>query len=242
MAKKRTPSEGDVFEDPEALANRLSSSEAYIRKNINIIGAVIVLIAGAIVGFYFYKQNQKENEQQAQLDFYRAQYFWMQDSVDVALNGREPEVIGLNEIIKRHEGTKAASLSHYMIGKVHLDSSRYEEAIEHFKQFEGDDALVRARAYALIGDANMELERYDEAITYYKKAAKHEPNDYTTPRYLSKLALAYEVSDKRGEAVSTYEKLLEEHPQASDAVLNEAKKHMARLKSSLHLEQSQSEG
>lgn len=240
MAKKKTTSEGEVFHDPEAFAERLSSSEAYIRKNINIIGAAILLVAGAIVGIYYYMQHKEEKEHEAQLDFYKAQYFWMQDSIDVALNGREPEVLGLNEIVKRHDGTKAAELAHFMIGKVHLDSGRFDQAINHLNKYDAGDLLVQARAYAMIGDANMELEKYDQAVKFYSQAAKHEPNDQTTPRYLAKLALAYEVSDKRGEAVLTYEKLLENHPQARKEVLDEAKKHMARLKAALHLEQSES--
>ncbi len=65
------------------------------------------------------------------------------------------------------------------------------------------------------------------AISFYKKAADYEKNEYFTPVYLMKLAIAQEKANQPADAISTYKRVIDEFPLSSEVV--NAKKYMGVL-------------
>jgi len=223
--KKNDPA-NELLENPEAIASRLNRGEHFLKENAKFvagaIGAVIVIIA-AVLYFQFHKANQNIT---AQAEMFQAVYYFEQDSVDLALQGDGVNP-GFLTILDKYSGTEAANLAHYYVGSIYLSQSEFQLAADHLKQFSSDDFFIQAQAYALTGDAYMDLGNPQEAIKYYKRAVDHESNKFFTPKYLSKLAIAYEEAGELKNAIDAYETIEEKYLDSYE--FTNARKHKARL-------------
>ena len=218
----------ELLENPNALAERINKTEEFIEKNrkwVFGIGGAIILIVGLFFIFRYYVNNRNHT---AQSEMFQAVYYFEADSLQLALNG-DGNNYGFLEIIDDYPLTDAANLANYYAGISFLKLEQHEDAVEHLKKFSSDDFVVQARAFALIGDAYMEMENYDQAVKFYDRAADYKPNQYFTPDYLMKEALAYELMGDLESAIDSYQEIVDEFYEADQ--LQEAKKQLARLKS-----------
>lgn len=191
--------------------------------------AVVVALVGA---FAFYKYNQSENNTLAQSEMYQAEYFFQQDSMELALKGiPSKEIKGLQEIADEYSGTKSGKLASFYTGVIYLKQGKFQEAIDYLGKFDSNEGIMQARAWCLMGDAYSELEDNDNAITYYKKASEHEENEQLTPAYLMKLGLAYELKSDWKAAGDTYDKIIIDFPKSQD--VSDAKKYKAKATAAL---------
>lgn len=223
--EKMTATE-ELLETPEALQDRIVDTEEYIKQHstVFIIGAAIIVLA--VAGFFGYQYYQNNQNQTAQEEMFQAIYYFEADSLNAALNG-DGNNYGFLEIIDEFGGTDAANLAHYYAGIIELRQGNYESAIDYLENFSASDLLVQARAYALIGDAYSELGEYAEAASQYEKAASYNTNQYFSPQYLAKAAVAYEAAGNYANAASSYQQIIDEFPEAYE--YQEAQKHHARL-------------
>ncbi len=226
MAKKQQPKSGDLLENPEALAEKLSSTEAFIEENpkliIGIAGALALVIAGYF-GFQYYIDNQNNL---AQSEMFQAIYYFESDSIDFALNG-DGNNLGFLAIMEDYPRTEASNLANYYAGVSYMKKGNYSLAILYLEDFSTKDLLVQARAYSLIGDAYMEQQDYTNAVKFYNRAANYKPNKFFSPVYLMKAALAYEKLEDKAKAIAAYQKIIEEYWDSSE--VQNAKKYKARL-------------
>lgn len=225
-SKKQAQHENDLLENPAEIAERLGRGEAFLKQNSKILGGVLaaaIILIGGILFFQINNQNQNEN---AQEEMFQAVYFYEQDSVNYALNGDGINP-GFLSIVDEYPRTDAANLAHFYIGSIYLSERNFSDALTHLEQFSSDDFLVQAKAYSLVGDANLELGNTAEAISSYKKAANYNENKYFTPKYLSKLAIAYEKAGQFEEAIETYQTIEDEYFESFEFAA--ARKHKARL-------------
>lgn len=227
---KKQPESAKLMEDPNALRERLTSTEEFLEKNrkwVFLIGGALVVLIAAFFGFKYYVDKQNSV---AQVNMFQAQYFFEADSLSKALNG-DGNSYGFLEIIDEYPMTEAANLAHFYSGVSFLKLGEYEEAISHLKKFKAKDLLLQARAYALIGDGYMELENYSESAKYYSRASNYKPNKFFTPTYLMKGALANELNGDKKAAVKNLETLINEF--GDSEYINEAKRELARLNGEL---------
>ncbi len=218
--------QSDILENPEEIADRLSRGEVFLKKNSKVLGGVLaaaIILIGGILFFQFNTQNQNKA---AQAEMFQAVYYYEQDSAEFALNG-DGINSGFLSIVDEYPRTDAANLAHFYIGSIYLSERKFEEAISELEQFSSDDYLIQGQAYALIGDAYLELGNNDEAISYFSKAASHEPNKFFTPKYLSKLAIAYEEAGQIQNAIDAYAEIEEKYFESYE--FSSARKHKARL-------------
>jgi len=203
MKKNKTTDQGD--KNIVAVEEALSKSEQFIERNQNmLIGAVVVvvLIIGAYIGYTRYILEPRE--EQARAEIFMAEKYFEQDSLQLALEG-DGANLGFLDIISDYGMTQTANLARYYAGVSYLNLGEYENAIEHLKKFRKRDKLLGAMAYGAIGDAYLELDDLDNAASYYKRAAKHEPNELTSPAFFMKLGTVYELQGKHSEALEAYE-------------------------------------
>ena len=229
---KGKPAKGEeLIENPEVLAEQISKTEEFIEKNKTIVftvGGVLAAIVAAYFLYNYYITNQNET---AQNEMFQAVYYFEADSLDKALEG-DGNNYGFLEIIDEFSMTEAANLAHYYAGVCYLKKAEYISAIDHLSEFSSSDLLIQARAYALIGDANMEMENYEEAVSFYNKAANYNPNEYTTPAYLIKAAITYELLEDYESALECYNTIVEKYAKASE--YQTARKHKARLEGKMN--------
>ena len=216
--------------EDEALG-QLNKLEAFVQKNSQLVYGIAAVIVLGAAAYFFYKDKAETDELDAQKEIFTAQYFYAMDSVDIVLNGDGNSVTGVEEIAEDYSSTQAGNLAKFYSGVLYLKKGEFELAIDYLKEFSSSDLLIQARSYSLIADAYMELAEYEEAISYYEKASDYHPNEAFTPKYLIKLAIAYEKEGDPKSAFETYNKILSEFPKSAEA--NNAKKYSALLATSI---------
>lgn len=227
MSKKNPGEPGiEIIESPEALAGQINKAEVFFLKNRKVVLGIGVAVVVAIAGFAGYRFYIDGQEGTAQNALASVVYDFEADSLQKALNGAGGNE-GLLSIADNYKGTDASNLASFYAGVALLKQGKYDEAISRLQSFSSSDLLVHARAQSLIGDAYLEKNQADEAISYYQKAADYEKNEYFTPVYLMKLALAQEKANKPADAVATYKRVVDEFPLSSEVV--NAKKYMGLL-------------
>jgi TolA-binding protein len=226
LTKKAQEDPNELLENPEVLADRLSRGEAFLKKNSKILGGVLIAAILLIGGILFFQINNANQNEKAQEEMFQAVYFYEQDSIEFALNGDGINP-GFLQIVEEYPRTDAANLANFYIGSIYLSERNFTDAINYLEDFSADDFLVQSKAYALLGDAYLETGNLDKAISNYKKAASSEENKYFTPKYLFKLAVAYEEAGKTQEAIATYGEIEEKYFESYEYAA--ARKHKARL-------------
>lgn len=205
----------------------LEVAQVFFEKNQKVIlgvgGAIIALVAGYIAFFHWYVPKQ---DAEAQTKMFKAVTYFENDNYEQALNG-DGNFPGLIAIANKYKFTKSANLANYYIGLSYLNTAKYNEAITALKKFDGDDKITSTIALGAIGDAYFELNNAKEGIEYYKKACDNEPNEFTTPVYLLRTALALETQGNKEEAVKYFTRLKDEYPLTAEG--RNAEKYLARL-------------
>ena len=238
MANQNTKQGDERLENVE---EALSKTELWIENNqktLWIILIVLLVIAFGIFGIT--KYNQKRNqaamnqifpqeisfeEQAAQaVDF--ASYYVENENYAAALNGDE-EHLGLLDIVDKYGSTKSGKLAAYYAGLSYLKQGDYNNAITYLKKYTNDDKVLAPSALGLIGDCYRQLGDQQNAVSYYEKAAKKNANEFTSPAYLVKLGMTYEIMGNNAKALEAYKTLKKDYPQSNEAF--EISKNIANL-------------
>jgi len=223
--KKKGQATEDNFEN---LEEALTKTEQYIEQNqkrLSIIALVILVIAGGILSYNKFYLAPRENKVQAEI--YQAQRYFEKDSFELALNGDE-NYPGFLDIIENYGSTKAGNLSNYYIGISYLRTGKFNKAIEYLNDFSCDDFLINQIAIAATGDAYMELGKTEKAAELYMEASEDNTNDFSTPIYLQKAGMAYEIAGKYKKALIAYTKIEENFRTSSEA--RDIEKYISRTK------------
>jgi tetratricopeptide (TPR) repeat protein len=187
-----------------------SKTEAYIEQNkqslMIILGVVIALVGGYFAYKYWYVAGE---ETKARAEMFKAEQYFEKDSLNKAING-DGVAVGFTQIVDDYGITPSGNLAEYYLGICFLKKGQFEDAITHLEKFDSKDQMVAPIAIGAIGDANMELGKTDEAITFYLKAAEQSTNNFTTPIYLKKAAMANEDKGNYADAVKLYERIKNE--------------------------------
>ena len=205
-----------------------SKTELYIeqnKKSLMIIAFVIVALVG---GYFAYKYWYVAGEEtKARTEMFKAEDYFGKDSLDKAMNG-DGIAMGFTQIVDEFSITPSGNLAEYYLGICYLKKGKYEEAIEHLKEFDGTDQIVGPQATGAIGDACMELGKTDEAVTFYLKAAEQNTNNFTTPIFLKKAAMANEERANYTDAVKLYERIKNEFAETTEG--KDMEKYISRAK------------
>ena len=224
--KKKAEKGNELLESPEVLAERLGKTEEFLEQNRKIVIAIIGILAVLTSAIFLYRYYITNQNDQAQVDMFQAVYYFEADSTQRALMG-DGNNFGFLDIIENYGMTKTANLAHFYAGASYLKMGEYESAIEYLKGYSSDDIAIQSRAYSLIGDAYSELNDFSQAAEYYERAANHKPNEFLSPMYLIKAAVAYERLDDFESAMDSYNTIIEKYPDSNE--YNNARKHKARL-------------
>ncbi|HEX2533283.1 MAG TPA: tetratricopeptide repeat protein [Chitinophagaceae bacterium] len=187
--------------------------------------AIILLGAGYLAYKYLYKQPQ---EQKAAEMMFKAEEFYRQDSLRLALNG-SGTTPGFVKVISQYGGTEAGELARFYAGDSYLRLGDFKNAEKYLEDFDTDSKPVQARAYKLLADAYAEQGKNKEALEHYRKAAGHfTADEQNASEYLFLAAyFAENVVKNREQAIDLYKQLKEKYPRSQRGF--EADKYLARL-------------
>lgn len=211
---KETQKHEDNFEHIE---DALTRSEQFIEKNQSLIIKVVialVVVIGCVIGYNKFIRAPKATEAVNQI--FGAQNYFEKDSFNLALKG-DGNISGFLEIADNYSGTPSGMLANYYAGLCYLYTGDNTNAIKYLEKFSSDDLLLANMAVANIGDAYMQMGDYKKAAEHYKKAAASKINDFSTPLFLMKNALAYEKANDYASALKVYEQIEKEFPASPEA-------------------------
>lgn len=230
MAKNKDTK--DVTEERfEAVEEALSRTERILEQHqksiLTGIGVIIVLV---LAYFSFQKYYMEPKEKEAADQMWMAEKYFGMDSLQLALNG-DGNYLGFLDIIEDYGITKTADLAHYYAGISYLHLGQYEEAIDYLKSFKSNDEVLAPMALGAIGDAYMELNETDKAAGYYLDAANKRDNAFTSPMFIQKAALAYELKEDYSKALQLQNRLKKDYPKSTEGI--NADKYIAYLKAKM---------
>ena len=223
MAKQDTKQAEERLENVE---EALSKTELWIEENQKTLWGILIallVVAFAIFGINRYRQKRNET---ASKQIFNAEAAFEKENYDVALNG-DGNNLGFLDIISNYGSTKTGKLANYYAGICYMKQGNYNDAIEYLKKYTNNDQILSAMALGAIGDCYMELGNNAEAANYYGKAARKNPNDFTSPMFLTKEGLTYEIMGDYGKALEAYKMLKKDFPLSNEAF--EISKNIANL-------------
>ncbi|MCC5931752.1 MAG: tetratricopeptide repeat protein [Cyclobacteriaceae bacterium] len=226
--KSKKPEKGgaEVLESPEALAEQLSKTEQFLEKNKVLVFSIGGVLAAIVLGIFLFRYYITNQNKEAQEQMFQAVYYFEADSLQKALHGDGINP-GFLDIIDDYSMTDASNLSKFYAGASFIKLGEFDEAIQHLSKFKSKDLVIQPRALALIGDAHMELGNISEAIKFYERAANYKSNEFISPQYLIKVAIAYEKNGNLDNALKAYNTIIEKYPKSAE--FQNARKHVARL-------------
>ena len=191
-----------------------------------IASIAIIIIAG---GYYGYKSFiLQPKEEKAADDLFRAEEYFRNDSLKMALNG-DGQYPGFLKLISKYGGTKAANEARFYAGVCYIKSGDNANALKYLMKFSSRSKLIQSRAYKLIADAYADMGKNNDALSYYKKAAHHFEEDkiWASEALFYGAYLADRVMKDKKEAVSLYKEIMQKFSGTQQA--SEADKYLAQL-------------
>ena len=201
-------------ENVEAVVEAVSKTEQFFNKNGKLIGGIaagIVVVAAVVFCWYKFAYQPAVQEAQGQMAF--AEENFRAGDYELALNG-DGNTLGFVQIIDEY-GAKAGEAVYFYAGVCELHLGNFESAINYLESYNGNDAILAARAAACIGDAYTGLENYGKALTYFEKAAKSADNMFAAGYLLKAGAVAEKLGDD-AKALSFYQTIKDQYPQSME--------------------------
>jgi tetratricopeptide (TPR) repeat protein len=214
MAKKKTDKTEEQF---AVVEETLTRTEQWVENNQKTLSTIVFAIVGAIALYLaFDKFYVDPINEEAQQELFKSVSYFEADSFNLALNGVNGEY-GLLDIIDDYGSTEAGNLANYYAGVCFLKTGDNESAIDYLSDFSSDDEVVSSVAYGSMGDAYMNTGEFDNAINYWTKAAFNSKNDFTTPIYLKRAAMALEEDGNLDRALEYYTIIQKEYSNSDEA-------------------------
>ena len=214
MAKKKTDKTEEQF---AVVEETLTRTEQWVENNQKTLSTIVFAIVGVIALYLaFDKFYVDPINEEAQQELFKSVSYFEADSFNLALNGVNGEY-GLLDIIVDYGSTEAGNLANYYAGVCFLKTGDNESAIDYLSDFSSDDEVVSSVAYGSMGDAYMNTGEFDNAINYWTKAAFNSKNDFTTPIYLKRAAMALEEDGNLDRALEYYTIIQKEYSNSDEA-------------------------
>ena len=212
-----------VTPQDEMLASAQTQGENFFEKNSKMVVVAIVVIfvlAAAIFGYM--KVIVEPRNVKGQEMLFEAQYQFESQTADfaLALNGDE-NTPGFAQVVEQYGNTPAGNLARMYAASCALRLGDFDQAqkyINSYKNVKGvPGAIINAMAAGIKGEIAVEKGDNAGAAKLFEQAAKSNENDFTTPMYLRKAALAYRAAGDAAKADALLKVIAEEYPSSFDA-------------------------
>lgn len=203
----------ELIEEPKGLM-------AELKQNKLLSISLIVILVGilGVAGYYFYDNYKKSKDAESNAGYYRELHL-----IGDTTANQEDQIANLEAYAEEFDGYKGGSIANYIVGTNLMKSKEWDLAIAALEKVELEDVNVGAIAKGCIGDCYMEMaveqgsnDLYTQAYDAYMKAANHEPNQFTSPKYLMKAAIAAENLNNFESALENYKKIKEDYPLSNE--------------------------
>ena len=212
-----------VTPQDEMLASAQTQGENFFEKNSKMVVVAIVVIFVLAAAIFGYKKVIVEPRNvKGQEMLFEAQYQFESQTADfaLALNGDE-HTPGFAQVVEQYGNTPAGNLARMYAASCALRLGDFDQAqkyINSYKNVKGvPGAIINAMAAGIKGEIAVEKGDNAGAAKLFEQAAKSNENDFTTPMYLRKAALAYRAAGDAAKADALLKVIAEEYPSSFDA-------------------------
>ncbi|MBR5139246.1 MAG: tetratricopeptide repeat protein [Alistipes sp.] len=211
-----------VTPQDEMLDAAQTQGENFFEKNSKMVVVAIVVVFALAAAIFGYKKVIVEPRMnKAQEMLFEAQYKFEAQNADyaLALNG-DANTPGFAQVVEQYGNTPAGNLARMYAAACSLRLGELEQAqsyINSFKSVKGvPGAIINAMAIGIKGDIAVENGDNAKAAKLFEQAAKSSDNDFTTPMYLRKAALAYKAMGETAKADALLKTINEQYPASYD--------------------------
>ena len=213
MAKNKDKTE----EQFAAVEETLTRTEQWVENNQKTLSTIVFTIVGVIALFLAFDKFYLEPvNERAQQKLFKSVNYFEADSFNLALYGVNDEY-GLLDIVDEYGSSDAGNLANYYAGISFLNMGDNESAIDYLSDFSSDDEVVSSIAFGSMGDAYMNIGEFEDAINFWTKAAFNSKNNFTTPIYLKRAAMALEEDGNIDRALEYYSTIKKDYSESDEA-------------------------
>lgn len=195
-------------QDPLNVDEALSTSEAFLLKNKNlllgIVAAIVVVVAG-VLGYKHFISAPKELK--ATEAIFKGEQYFGADNYEIALNGDSTGYAGFVKLADEFSGTDAGNLANAYAGICYAQLGKYEDAIKFLDKFSADDYFVAPAIIGTLGNCYAQVGQLDKAAATLLKAADKANSVSLSPIYLLQAGQILEKQGKNAEAVEAYKQI-----------------------------------
>ncbi len=218
--KKNVTVEAQIDQEFEAAVDK---TQDFFDKNGKTITYVLIAVVAVVAAIFGYQKFVKEpRAEKAAAAMYMAQFRFEGENADyeLALNGDE-EGAGFLDVIEQYGSTPAGNLAAQYAGICYIKLGDWDNAEKYLAQYKATkgvpNAVVNAENLGLQGDVKVQKGDYKKAAALFEQAAAVADNNFTTPLYLKKAALAYEAAGDKAAALKTYKRIANEYAASVEA-------------------------
>lgn len=195
-------------QDPLNVDEALSTSEAFLLKNKNLLLGIVAAIVVVVVGVLGYKHfiSAPKELKAAEAIFKGEQYFGA-DNYEIALNGDSTGYAGFVKLADEFSGTDAGNLANAYAGICYAQLGKYEDAIKFLDKFSADDYFVAPAIIGTLGNCYAQVGQLDKAAATLLKAADKANSVSLSPIYLLQAGQILGKQGKNAEAVEAYKQI-----------------------------------
>lgn len=194
--------------DPLNVDEALSTSEAFLLKNKNLLLGVVIALVVIVGGYLGYKHFISEpKERKASEAIFKGEQYFGDDNFEIALKGDSLGYAGFIKLADQFSGTDAGNLANAYAGLCYAQLGKYEDAIKYLDKFSGNDLLVAPAVMGALGNCYAQVGQLDKAVATLLKAAEHANSMTLSPIYLIQAGQILEKQGKNAEAVDAYKQV-----------------------------------
>ena len=194
--------------DPLNVDEALSTSEAFLLKNKNLLLGVVIALVVIVGGYLGYKHFISEpKEQKASEAIFKGEQYFGDDNFEIALKGDSLGYAGFIKLADQFSGTDAGNLANAYAGLCYAQLGKYEDAIKYLDKFSGNDLLVAPAVMGALGNCYAQVGQLDKAVATLLKAAEHANSMTLSTIYLIQAGQILEKQGKNAEAVDAYKQV-----------------------------------
>jgi len=200
----------DFKQITENLRQRLTDFYSNNKKTVQIVAGSLVVIVGG--SYYWYGIHMPQQESQAAEKLAKLEYYFMNDSTAMVLNGNKAlKIESAPSIADSYSGTHKGSEAALMAGLTYLHTGEFQKALDYLDMADAGDAILAPQIISAQAACYSELNDYAKAASLYERAAKLGDNEFTARNYV-KAAQHYTLNKDYKEALRCWETLKQDYP------------------------------
>ena len=210
LSKKKKLSKKEIKED------KLVSLMVMVENFYEDYKSKIVLYSGILIvaalAAYFYVNQQKVANEEADLHLSRVMQIFDSGSYLEAIEGRQgTNIIGLKQVVEEFGSTENGETAKIYLAGAYSYLGNYQEAFKYYEDYSGSIDIYKASALAGMAGYYATKKDYQKAADLYKDAAGAAEINAQNPDYLLDAAVNYYNAGDTEEAKILLEKIKEDY-------------------------------